>query len=644
MLLEKVRIENFRTFKDETVCFDSYTCLVGANGAGKSCVLNALNVFFRNTSSSATNVVALSKEDFHHFDTKNPVRITLTFSNLSDAACEDLKHYVRQKSLIVSAQADWNDAENRAEVKQFGSRRVISAFSEFFKRKNEKASADELKAIYERIRENCPTLPNASSTAAREGALRKYEEDHPAECEEMADPEQFYGFTKGSNILGKYIQWVYVPAVKDASTEQDESSKSALGKLLDRTIRSRVSFKESIASLRTRLEAEYQELIDANNEVLTELQVSMERRLRHWSTPGAALELKWAYDPEKSLVVSEPLAKVTIGEDDFLGEVARLGHGMQRSFLIALLQELAAMNAETGPTLLLGLEEPELYQHPPQAQHLAQVLEELAAGASNNTQVIISTHSPYFVSSRGFERIRILRKHRETKCTSVRSTTYSAVEQIIADAVGVRPDPPTVTMAQVEQIMQPSQRELFFSRVAILVEGFEDLAFIATQLHASGRWSDFRRLGCHFITAIGKTNLSRPLAIANQLGIPAYVVFDADQKKKKDISHERDNRCLLRLCGVDNPEPFPESVLWHQRGVVWPESFLESVKADVGENNWTAANSAARKKHGLEQNVSAKNSMLVAWTVDELFQKGVKSQLLDRVCSSVLDFARNAAI
>jgi len=52
MKLSKLRIENFRSFKDETIYFDDYTCLVGANGTGKSAVLTALNVFFRNNAST----------------------------------------------------------------------------------------------------------------------------------------------------------------------------------------------------------------------------------------------------------------------------------------------------------------------------------------------------------------------------------------------------------------------------------------------------------------------------------------------------------------------------------------------------------------------------------------------------------------
>ena len=76
MRIESVRIENFRSFKDETVKLDNYNCLVGANGAGKSTVLNALNLFFRQYKDSSTDLSKLSENDFHHKDTKNDIRIT----------------------------------------------------------------------------------------------------------------------------------------------------------------------------------------------------------------------------------------------------------------------------------------------------------------------------------------------------------------------------------------------------------------------------------------------------------------------------------------------------------------------------------------------------------------------------------------
>ncbi len=60
MRINNLRIENFRGFKDETVSLDRYCCFVGANGAGKSTVLAALNVFFRQYGDSKTDLSKLS--------------------------------------------------------------------------------------------------------------------------------------------------------------------------------------------------------------------------------------------------------------------------------------------------------------------------------------------------------------------------------------------------------------------------------------------------------------------------------------------------------------------------------------------------------------------------------------------------------
>ena len=138
-----------------------------------------------------------------------------------------------------------------------------------------------------------------------------------------------------------------------------------------------------------------------------------------------------------------------------------------------------------SPKLILGFEEPELYQHPPQAQHMASLLEDLATGPEKNTQIILSTHSPYFISSKGFENIRVLRKEMDSKSSVVYSTTYKQVEERLADAMGESPSSPTSLMARIAQIMQPSQNELYFTRIAILVEGIEDIAFISTHLQLS---------------------------------------------------------------------------------------------------------------------------------------------------------------
>jgi predicted ATP-dependent endonuclease of OLD family len=639
MRLTSLRIENFRSFKDETICFNDYTCLVGPNGAGKSAILNALNVFFRNSASSATNVLALTDEDYHHKNVEVPIRITLTFEDLSEGAKDDFKHYFRQDKLIVFAKASWDREKKIAEVKQYGSRLVMRAFARFFEADNKGAKVGELKEVYREIMKEVPNLEEPSTKVQMVEALRSYEEANPEKCELLDDTEQFYGWTRGENKLRKYIQWVFVPAVKDASSEQEESSKTALGQLLERTIRTRVSFEQPISDLKKQLEQSYKEIIDKERQALAEVQKSIEGRLRKWASSSATVDLNWYYDPDKSLVINEPVARVAVGEDDFVGEIARLGHGMQRAFIVSMLQELASSDQEHSPKLLLGFEEPELYQHPPQAQHIANVLEELATQAEGNAQIIVSTHSPYFVSTRGFENVRVVRKQRNGCCSSVRSTTFGKVEKCLADALGETPASPSSLMARVEQVMRPSQKELFFCKAMILVEGIEDIAFISTHLELSKKWSKFRELGCHFVEGGGKTSLSRPLAIAKELSIPVFIVFDSDAHTPSRDT-ERDNSCILKLCGADGVDSLPRENFFGKNLVMWKSKIGDVIRDDFGAEVWDFAEAEARGEKGFTD-VRRKNSMLITATLEKLNSSGNRSELLDRLCNKILDFAEH---
>lgn len=644
MKLRKLRIENFRSFKDETIYFDDYTCLVGPNGAGKSAVLTALNVFFRNTASSATNVNTLSEEDFHHKNTAVPVKITLTFDDLSETARTDFRLYVRHGQLTVFAMAIWDQDARSAVVKQYGARLVMKAFAPFFAAESSGAKAGDLKATYAKIREGCPDLPEPGTKSAMIDALRDYEEKHSDQCELLDEPNQFYGWSKGANLLDKYIQWVYVPAVKDASTEQDEGSKTALGQLLERTIRTKVDFQEPIDKLKKRLEEEYREIIETEQTILTDLQASLQKRLRSWANPSANVSLRWHYDPNRSLVVNEPIARAAIGEDSFIGEVARLGHGMQRAFIVSILQELAGSDQEGGPTLLLGFEEPELYQHPPQAQHIAGLLDQLVTQPKGNAQIVVSTHSPYFVSSKGFESVRVVRKRPVEPYSVVSGTTYEKVEKQLADALGEPPGRPTALMAKIEQIMQPSQRELFFTPIVVLVEGIEDVAFISTHLHLTDKWTRFRELGCHIVIGDGKGPLTRPLAIAKELSIPVFVVFDSDADHTKDDvrkQNEKDNSCILRLCGVTNFDPLPADNLWHEKVVMWKSKLTKVVPEDFGNGDWTEAEEEARRQRGFTD-IHRKNSLLIAATLERLASQGKTSGVLTKLGDHILAFAEKA--
>lgn len=646
MKLTELKIENFRSFKKETIYFDEYSCLVGPNGSGKSVVLMAMNVFFRENASTATDVLTLSEEDFHHRNTKEPVKITLMFEDLSEAEQEEFKHYYRQGKLVLFAKAEWDAGSGSAPVKQCGSRLVMEEFAEFFEAEDEGKRVSKLREIYSKIKAKFKDLPDARTKPAMTSALREYEEGHSELCKLLPDTTELYGWTRGLNRLARYIQWVYVPAVKDASSEQEESNKTCLGKLLARTVRTKLDFSEAIEELKSAAEEKYTEILDKQKDALKELGLSIEKRLQDYIDLRARLNLSWHYDAKTSIAIKDPLARANIGDSEFIGEVARAGHGMQRGFLLAILHELVGNEEKGGPKLLLGFEEPELYQHPPQAQHLAYVLEQLAE-PHRNAQIIVTTHSPYFVTSKGFENIRMFHKSKRDRCTKVRWTTYDKLETRLSNALGEKPKSPTRLMAMVNQIMHPSQRELFFSPIAVTVEGPEDIGFISTHLELSKLRDNFRGLGCHFIVSGGKRNMCKFVGIAQELGISVFVVVDADgdeQNTQEREKHRRDNSCIINLCSINGVDPLPSEVIWSENMVMWPTNLADNVHADFGEDDWSKAENKVRQNLELHDGVRRKNKMLIAATLEELWNQGHKSSTLIKLCGSILRYGEKVRI
>jgi energy-coupling factor transporter ATP-binding protein EcfA2 len=654
MRLSSVRIQNFRAFADQTIHFNSYTCLVGPNGGGKSTVLQALNVFFQESSHSKTDLLKLEKEDFHHKDAANPVVITVTFEDLSTDAQEDLKDYYRQGKLIVSAKAEWNEEDKYAQVIQYGLRLGMADFKPFFKADGDKASVKELKEKYAEMREKHGELPAPGTKQAMIDALREYEAKHAEMCIEIPSEDQFYGISKGVNRLGKYIQWVFIPAVKDASEEELESKNTALGALLERTVRMTVGFKEPLESIRKEAGEKYQKTLNDNQTSLTGLSTSLSLKLGQWAHPDTSIEIQWHYDEDASVKVIEPYARVIAGEGAFKGKLTRFGHGMQRSFLLALLEELAG-GAAGGPKLILGCEEPELYQHPPQARHLSSVFQKLA---TKNSQVIVCTHSPYFVSGREVEDIRSIRPDGATKCCCCHHVTVDQISTSIGTARGEPAKKAAGTMLKIQQALQPALNEIFFTNVLVLVEGMEDVAYITTQLTLMDLWDDFRRLGCHLVAADGKSEIAQPLAIANHLKIPTFVLFDSDAhtnlpdandlpdkaatKKGNRIKHEKDNKAVLTLCGVAAPDAFPVTTFWKDNVVMWCSDIGTVVKEDIGATEWQTIADTVRKKEGIDVGDINKNSLFIGYRLLEAWEQNKKSPTLEKLCNSIINFAKAA--
>lgn len=635
MKIESVRIENFRTFKDETITFDDYTCFVGPNGAGKSTVMNALNVFFRQYKDSKTDLSKLSIDDFHHKNTQSPISITVTFKDLSNNAKESLADYVRQDRLIVTARAEFDEGTERAEVKQYGNRLGMEDFRVWFEAEKEKKSASELKEIFSKLRSKWSGISAATSKSDMSTALNNFESLNPDQCTLIPSEDQFYGVSKGANRLAPHLQWVFVSASKDFSEEAEESKTSALGQLLARAIRSKVNFSEKVTGLRNGLKDSYQKMLDEEQHALSSISSSLEEKLKLWANPSATAKVLWKSDAEKSIKIEEPLAHIQIGEKGFESDLARFGHGMQRSYLLTLLQELASIEDESAPTLVMAIEEPELYQHPPQARYLAEVLQDLA---TENSQIIICSHSPYFIPGDDFHKVRMVREIGTPSFASITSLSYDALAKELESA-GDKAVKATGMVAKLCPILRPEISEMFFCKKLILVEGIEDVAYITSYIQLMGKLSEFRRAGYHIIPVGGKSELIKPLAIAKLLNIETFVICDADTDKTSDkeiTMHKKDNASILYLLGHSKELNWPNSDIMKRNLRMWRTNITDLIKSEFGDNLITHESHAAAQ-YGNSGGLK-KNPLAVSRTLESAWNVGLKSTTLQNLIHELIKY------
>ena len=237
----------------------------------------------------------------------------------------------------------------------------------------------------------------------------------------------------------------------------------------------------------------------------------------------------------------------------------------------------------------------------------------------------------------------MVRKDPVAKRSNIAHVTSSDIAQGIALATGKEPTPPKGMAAKIHQALQPMLNEMFFAARLILVEGQEDVAFIATYLNLLGQWDEYRRTGCHIVPVNGKSQLLQPLVIAKHMGIPTFTIFDADADKRDKngsrTQHEKDNKALLTLLGKPDENPMPTETLWGADFVMWHSDIGAIVCADMGVDRWQSYQAKADTQYGHASNLR-KNTLYIGTVLALAWDAGVKSPSLERLCGKILRYCR----
>lgn len=578
MNITSVHIKHFRCIRDESLPCDGLTVLVGANGVGKSTFLQGLDFFYRVDAS-------IDPEDFFKHDTGSDIEVAVTFSDLSPEATDRFAKYVEDGELSMVRVAHWNG--ERATISYHGSRLQVAAFRGI----RLAGSATNMKPVYEAVQKSgeFAGLPQWRSQPQALEALDEWENTNPSGCERLRDEGTFFGFKEVAvGYLGQYTRFVLVPAVRDAALDAAEGRSSLFTTLIDLVVRNSTTGDDDLLALADETKTKYAEIVATSKDSgLRRLEQELTAALGDYVT-ASDVTLSWEPMPPVSLATPKVVAK--IGEDGHRSGIERKGHGLQRAFVMALLQylEQARSGSAAGghlPAIILGIEEPELYQHPDRQRHMAKVLRNLTSVESverGATQVIYCTHSPHFVGLDRFDNIRVARKTivepGEPPSTKLSRATLANVALQLEHLC--QRDPESFSgeslRLRLHTVMTPWMNEGFFAKLIVLTEGESDRAALLAAAAQVG--VDFESQGITVIPCGGKTNIDRVALIFHALAIDTYIVWDSDQGQedpKPDL-----NRRLLRLVGLPE-EDYPSFV--GDRAAAFLIDIETTLKEDIGE-------------------------------------------------------------
>ena len=663
MQLKTVSIKNFRSIRDVSIRVGNQMGIVGGNGAGKSSVLRAIDRFF----SSSANV---ELDDFFGRQVNEPIEIGLTFVNFNGSEREMFASRIHNDEMTVVRV--FEAAASKTNGRYFGATMQHSGFGSI----RSADGANPKRAAYNTVRQSDEAysdLPVVSRADQVEEALQRWEADHAAQCELARDDGQFFGFTNvARGALQKATSFVFIPAVRDASADALDARGAVIARLLELVVRNAIQQRSDIQSFQSRISREYRELTDPERlQELAGLSGDLTETLKQFYKE-AAVALRWK--PTEDFAIPLPAADVTLDDDGFVGPVDRKGHGLQRAFILTLLQHLAkatsANNAReaatpsiapapseeggsqpqepasayTIPGLILAIEEPELYQHPTKQRHFAKVLSQLSVGelpgVARNTQVLFATHSSLFVSMDRFDEVRLARRHKppdaEHNECRVTYSTLSKVARTLEKAYGKAEGTFSAEGLKARlHIINSEIAEGLFADAVVLVEGVSDRAAVLAAAALAGL--DLEALGIAVLPVDGKTKMDRSAAIFTGLEIPTFLVWDCDKKEDGAIEGLEQNRALQALMGVASDEIVDASTTISKNYASFEDTLEVLIKTEIGAELYMRQLNAVKVKYSIDRNDDAEKA---PFAMRELLAGAAAEGKRSRTLSAIVEAIR----
>jgi predicted ATP-dependent endonuclease of OLD family len=374
MKLLSVKLKNFRGYRNETyIQLNNLTAFVGQNDAGKSSILEALEIFFNNS------IVKIDKDDLN-VDAKaageNKIEITCTFTDLPFELIIDADN-------PTTLQAEYLINRNgELEIKKIYTCGAATPKEQIFIIANHPTCENGndlllLKRTELRARANQLGIPAGNYNANLNSSLRSTIWNFLADLSLNVVSIQID--KEDTKKAWEYIEkWMPQYALFKSDRASNDNDKEITDPM-------KVAINSAIAEVETQL-AEVQETvmnkaIDVANRTLAKLQ-EMNPDLANELRPDFKADPKWA-----------GLFTLTLNCDRDI-PINKRGSGVRRLIVLNFFRAEAERRRDdmNSKAIIYAFEEPENSQHPNHQEMLIRAFIELAD--TNNTQVILTTHNP----------------------------------------------------------------------------------------------------------------------------------------------------------------------------------------------------------------------------------------------------------
>ncbi len=391
MKILKIKLENFRSYKDEVVVdFSDLTVFVGKNDIGKSTILEALDIFFNN----GKGAVKIDKEDINKQSKEEgntEIKITVIFDNLPSSLTIDSTNPTTLDDEYLL------NSENKLEIiKKYPNAGKEKVFIKANHPTNQNCHDLLLKKIRDLQNildtENIICENRSKSALARKAIWNHYANDlQLQEIEiDVAEEDAKNIWEQLKNYMPLYSLFQSDRKNSDGDDEVQNPMKLAVQEILKDE-----ALQNTLVQVANEVSSKLREVADKTLEKLNEM------------NPEIANSLNPVIPTPESLKWIDVFKNVSITGDEDI-PINKRGSGVKRLILLNFFRAEAErrQGEQNAPSIIYAIEEPETSQHPSHQKKLIEAFIQLSN--ANNTQIILTTHSPAIVKMLDFEHLKLI--------------------------------------------------------------------------------------------------------------------------------------------------------------------------------------------------------------------------------------------